>query len=421
MRIPDETPSGRDHGLWLPDGPVPADQVTGHGLFDGPFGWPVLVVKRDAVHHNVTTLADYCARHGMELAPHGKSTMAPKLFAAQLDAGAWGMTLASAQQVLAARSFGMQRILLANELLDARALRWLMAERERDPAFEFVCYVDSVEGVRAIAAALAAVPGGRDFTAVLEVGYPGGRTGVRNERIAFEVARAAAEVDRLSLIGVAGYEGGLRDPDEAREYLLTMVHAADQLAAAGLLADDGPVLLSAGGSAYFDVVADVLAGHRVRDRDTTVVLRSGSYVTHDDGVYVTKTPFTRIPGEGYLMPALEVWAQVLSVPEPNLALVGMGKRDAPYDEGLPVPTAVRRASAGGFADPVPATGLGVFRMDDQHGYVDIRPEVADDRPLAPGDLIGFGISHPCTAFDKWRVLPVVDDGYRVVDLVHTYF
>ncbi|MFD0521552.1 type III PLP-dependent enzyme domain-containing protein [Paractinoplanes durhamensis] len=96
------------------------------------------------------------------------------------------------------------------------------------------------------------------------------------------------------------------------------------------------------------------------------------------------------------------------MPEPGLAIAGMGKRDAPFDEGLPVPWEVRRGSA-----TLPAAGMSVTKLNDHHTYV-----VADG--LQPGDLIRFGISHPCTAFDKWRYLPVVDEEHRVVDVLQTF-
>jgi D-serine deaminase-like pyridoxal phosphate-dependent protein len=67
-----------------------------------------------------------------------------------------------------------------------------------------------------------------------------------------------------------------------------------------------------------------------------VVLRSGCYLTHDDGLYARASPLPE------LRPALELWARVLSCPEPGLAIAGFGKRDAPYDIDLPV---IRAASA----------------------------------------------------------------------------
>jgi D-serine deaminase-like pyridoxal phosphate-dependent protein len=404
-----EQVDARTKGFWLPDGPVPVAEFAAarHPLFGGPFSWPVLVLKRDALVHNAATMAAFCAERGLAFAPHGKTSMAPALFRDQLAAGAWGITLATANQVLVARDAGVPRIFLANELLDPRALRWLVWEREADLSFDFYCYVDSVAGIEALRGVLE--PGGRDFTVVVELGYPGGRTGVRTVPDAVELAQLAAAVPGIAVAGVAGYEGGLSTVDEAAAYLRSLREAA--AAVAPVVPADRPVLVSAGGSAYFDTVAAELPGPLPDGRAVWPVLRSGAYLTHDDGFYREKTPFRRL-GRGHLEPALEVWAQVTSTPEPGLAMVGLGKRDAPFDEGLPVPKLIRRDG-----DPVPLEGVTVTKLNDQHAYLSVPPGVT----LAPGDLIGFGISHPCTAFDKWRVIPVVDADHRVVDLVSTYF
>jgi len=395
-------------GLWLPGAPVPSAEfaAAGHDLFDGPFSWPVMVLRQSAVEANIAALAAYCARHGVGHAPHGKTTMAPRLLAAQLAAGAWGITAATAGQALACRRFGVPRVMLANELLDARALRWAVGEVER--GWQFTWYVDSAAGVDAVAAALRDVPGERPVEVLVELGYPGGRTGCRTVAEAVQVARKASTVDRLRVAGVAGYEGGLPEVPAARAYLGTLRDAVRALAP--LL--DGHVLLTAGGSSYFDVVVEELAGDWLAGHRVEVVVRSGAYVTHDHGYCAAHNPFARHPDAGELTAALRLWAQVLSTPEPGLALVGMGKRDAPYDEGLPVPLEVR----GHDGARRPAAGMTVTALNDQHAYLRL-----GEAPVAPGELVCFGISHPCTAFDKWRMMPVVDDADRVVDLVHTYF
>ena len=182
------------------------------------------------------------------------------------------------------------------------------------------------------------------------------------------------------------------------------------MAAASVLDED--VVVSAGGSSYFDVVVEELVEDWLHDRRVEVVVRAGAYAVHDDGYCAARTPFLRHPDEGALTSALRVWAQVLSVPEPGVAIVGMGKRDAPYDEGMPVPQDVRGLD-GRLRS---AAGIKVTGLNDQHGHLALAGV-----SLAPGELISFGISHPCTAFDKWRTIPVVDDDLRVVDLIHTYF
>ncbi len=146
----------------------------------------------------------------------------------------------------------------------------------------------------------------------------------------------------------------------------------------------------------------------------TVILRSGAYLTHDHGYYGTVSPASRARRRGAapaLRPALELWAQVLSRPEPGLALLGAGRRDAGFDKGLPVPL---RAVRGGV--PGPLSGA-VTELNDQHAYLRLDERTA----LAPGDLVCLGISHPCTTLDKWRVIPVVGDGGLVTDMVHAFF
>jgi D-serine deaminase-like pyridoxal phosphate-dependent protein len=385
LDIPDELIDWRAKGFWLPSGEVTArDFAAGrHTLFDGSFTWPLLVVRDSAVRANIATMAAYAERHGFSFAPHAKTSMAPTLLDAQLAAGAWALTVATASQALVLRRLGAPRVLIANQVLDPTALGWLAAEAAR--GWEVLLQVDSVAGVEAVAAA-----GG--LPVLVELGHAGGRTGCRTVEEVLAVAEAAAAAPGVTLRGVTAYEGALKDVASVDAFLAKLVEAAR--AVAGLVGDE--VLVSAGGSAWFDRVIKALEGEWLDGHGPRLVLRSGASVTHDDGFYRERTPFNREPEEGTLAAALEIWAQVLSTPEPGLAIVGMGKRDAPFDEGLPV-----------------AEGLTVTKMNDHHTYV------TGGSP-AVGDLVRFGLSHPCTAFDKWRFIPVADDEDVVVDVLHTY-
>lgn len=396
-----------DKGLWATESDrLSPEALRGGelGLFSGPFTYPVMVARQSVMTANIATMSAYTQRHGVLFAPHGKTSMSPKLFADQLAAGAWGITVATANQALAARTFGVPRVFLANELLDGRALRW--AAEQSAQGWEFVFYVDSPEGVEAAAQAAAAVPGGR-LDVLVELGRPGGRTGCRSVAQAADLARSAAARPGLSVVGVAGYEGGLPDADAVSAWLRDLASLGD--AVADLVPGGRLPIVSAGGSAWFDAVVDVLGP--LRDR-RQVILRSGAYVSHDDGFYSRATPFRRHPEEGGLAGGLEVWAQVLSTPEPGLAVLGAGRRDVPFDIDLPTPLEVRGT------DGVlrPAGDAAVVKLDDQHAYVETRGTA-----LTPGEVVRLGISHPCTAFDKWRVIPVVDDEHRVVDVLRTYF
>ncbi|MCX4744872.1 alanine racemase [Kitasatospora sp. NBC_01287] len=409
------------------------------------FATPLLTLDAGALAHNLRTMADWCARAGVALAPHGKTTMAPALWQAQLDAGAYGITLANLPQLRVARAFGVREVLLANSLLDPGGLAWLAAELAADPGFRFSCWVDSVAAVRLMdqalrAARAAAGPqggagvgvgvgagagdgagGGRPVEVLVELGGPGGRTGARDLATALDVARAVAAAPTLRLAGVGGYEGALAHdatgPGLAavQRYLERLVELHDELRGAGLFAAGRRVLVSAGGSAYFDQVAQVLAPLGAHP-DTTVVLRSGAYLAHDDGFYRAVSPLVRGGGAGAapFRAALHGWARVLSRPEPGLALLDGGKRDFPYDEGLPEPQQARAQLA---LPGRPLHGV-VSALNDQHAF--LRGSDAE-----VGEVVRLGLSHPCTAFDKWTLIPVLDDASaarpRVVDLVRTFF
>ena len=378
-------------------------------------GTPLLTLDAGALGHNLRTMAAWCEGAGVALAPHGKTTMAPALWQAQLDAGAHGITLANLPQLRVARAFGVARVQLANTLLDPAGLGWLAAELDADPGFAFTSWVDSTDSVRLMDEALRAAGAGRPVEVLVELGGPAGRTGARTVAEAVEVAAAVRRAPTLRLAGIGGYEGALaHDASESglaavRRYLhqLEALHRA----LAGQYESEQPVV-TAGGSAYFDTVADVLRPFA----DAKVIIRAGAYLAHDDGFYRGISPLSRGAGTP-LRSAMHGWARVVSQPEPDLALLDAGKRDLPYDEGMPEPQTVR---TGAGVTSLTGTGARVAKLNDQHAFL------LGAGDLAPvGAVVRLGLSHPCTAFDKWTLIPVLDDvdspAPRVVDLVRTYF
>lgn len=389
-------------------------------LFTGGFTTPVLALSAESVEANLALLEAYTERHGLAFAPHGKTSMSPELFARQLEHGAWGITAAVPHQVRVYRAYGIRRIFLANEVVDPVALRWLAAELDTDPDFTFVCYVDSARGVELMDEALRAAGATRPVDVVVELGAgQGARTGARTEADCAAVADAVAAVPTLRLVGVAGYEGEVPDasPERVREWLGRLVALAAGFDAAGRFGDlaaDEEIVLSAGGSAWFDTVAEVFADVPELSRPVCTLLRSGAYVSHDDGHYRHLTPFNRVPDEGALRPAFRLWAQVVSRPSPDQAFVNAGKRDAAHDLDLPEAQVIRSARDGSVR---PATGVTVTGLSDQHGW--LRTDAGTG--LEVGDWIGMGLSHPCTSFDKWQLIPLAEADGTVTGYLRTFF
>jgi D-serine deaminase-like pyridoxal phosphate-dependent protein len=402
---------------------VSADRPNAPNLFAADLFFPVMVIKKRPLERNIAKMATWCRNQGVLLAPHAKTTMAPQIVARQLAAGAWGISVATISQARVFKQFGVGHILLANELVDRAAIDWLRRERQQDSSFDFLCYVDSKDGVQLLSEGMGETSA-RRLSVLVEMGVAHGRAGCRTPAQVLDIARAVAATPNLELRGIAGYEGAVThevSPEglaAVRRYCRLLREATDRVQSAGLFPRDaGLRIISLGGSAFFDVVVSSLAEWAAA-AGLTVILRSGAYVSHDVGIYRALSPFGgRISAVGPFEPALELWGDVLSRPEANLAIVGVGRRDTSWDEGYPVPTLVRHRG-----DPLPSGLVGwvVSKLNDQHAFL-YASAAGLSGGLEIGDKVGFGISHPCTAFDRWQLIPMVDDGYGVVDLVRTFF
>lgn len=383
--------------------------------------YPALTIKRSAIEHNIRVMAEYCAAFDVELSPHGKTSMMPWLFQKQLDAGGWGLTAATPAQVRTYRALGISRILLANVLVDTAAIEWIVRDVHADSDVEFLCYVDSVESVSLLSTILSRLGKEYSLDVLIEFGYAGGRSGARSQQEVREIAVKTLESPQLHLRGISGFEGFFKidsEPnaeDECRSYLKGLQELTDSLQVDNFF-QQRPII-SIGGSAYFDIALEYLAPHNFAF-PTSVILRSGCYVTHDSVMYAEVSPLAgrrSDPSLAELQPALELWAKVLSLPEPGLAIVGFGRRDAPFDHSLPILLDGYREGErlrGQFAGVTSVT-----QLDDQHAYLQYETEGA----FQVGDTLVFGISHPCGAFDKWRWVPVISDRHDIELVAGTLF
>ena len=394
----------------------------GWNVLAGDLPFPCALLKSSALEANSRAMTAFLEMTGARLCPHGKTSMSPELFHRQIADGAWGITAANARQMQVMRASGVERVLIANQLAGKAEIA-AVSEALHAPGFELYVLVDSIDGVADLDLRLTP-PEGTRLQVLLEVGQTGGRTGARSLAAAMEVARAVAASRNLALRGVEAFEGILHGASQAEleakvaALYQALAAAARACEAEGLFAS-GPVILSGGGSAFYDMAAEGIATTGLK-APSVMVIRSGCYLTHDSkwlaDYYArmrARSPEVTAPLPAP-EPAIEIWAAVQSMPEPGLALVTMGKRDVSYDMDLPL---ALKWAGDGMAAPEALSGHRVTALNDQHAYLDCPP----DSPLKVGDLIGFGVSHPCTTFDKWRLMAVVDDNYQVIDAIGTCF
>ncbi|HTB98882.1 MAG TPA: amino acid deaminase [Terracidiphilus sp.] len=400
--------------------------LTSEGADVAGLGWnllredlslPAAVLYRDRLEHNLEWMRRFIEEYGVKLAPHGKTTMAPALFEMQFKSGAWGITVATAHQALVAHAHGVRRVLMANELVGKENMS-IISRLLEDPSLDFYCLVDSADLVEQLGSYFSSA--GQKLQVLVELGVMGGRAGVRNEQQQQEVLQALARWDgSLQLCGVEIYEGVLDNEESIRGFLRHAVATLRKLIEEKRV-QRSPALLTGAGSAWYDVVAEEFSAAGFGDA-VEIVLRPGCYLTHDVGSYrkaqtriSEHNPIARKMQSG-LKPALQIWAYVQSIPEPEKAIIGMGKRDAAFDSGLPVPARFYRP---GTAEPVEAPShWSLTKMMDQHAFM----EIAMGDNVRVGDMIGFDICHPCLTFDKWRAIPIINAEFQVVEVVQTFF
>ncbi|MGW9156830.1 MULTISPECIES: alanine racemase [unclassified Microbacterium] len=395
-------------GAWTKGFPAHAaglrlSEVAGADLHLSDLVTPVLTVHEGALDHNERTVFAWAREQRVLLAPHGKTTMAPALWQRLLDAGAWGISVATPWQAEVAVDAGVPTVLIANAVTDAAAVRRLSALLAADEGLRVLCWADSLDGVAILADGMRGAA--RPLDVLVELGGAQGRTGARSVDEGERIAQAISESSGLRLAGVAGYEGPF-GPDRSAAsvaavdaYLRTIVELHTRL----VYPEGVRPVLSAGGSSFPDRAAAVLAPEGA---DADVVLRSGAFQIHDDGFYSRMSPFGPLTGTARLSSAMHAWSRVVSQPEEGLALLDAGRRDVPFDLDLPVPQSVDGE---------------ITALNDQHAFL----RLAEGASAAVGDVVRLGLSHPCTAFDKWRVVAVIDDpdaeDPRVIGAVATCF
>jgi D-serine dehydratase len=404
--------------------PVPASDLAGRGwnLLANDLAFPLAVLNRAALAHNIAWMQAYAERKGVVLAPHGKTTMSPELLAQQLAAGAWGLSFATVYQARAGVTAGARRIVICNQVVCDADLDALAALLAAQPGLKVWFLVDSLAHLSLIEdwaqKRQATVP----FDVLLEMGIPGQRTGCRTHDEAMALARALAASPAVRLGGIECYEGGLAQCNSAHDTteVTAFIHRVTEMVRdcdARNIFETEEVLVTAGGSAVFDLVLPLL---RTQDlsRPFTGVLRSGCYITHDHGNYARylKQVEQREGLDSSLRAALSVWTLVQSVPEPGLALLTCGRRDISYDLEMPLPQSY--AARGATQTVATPPDWHVSALNDQHAYLRFDP--AGVVPQV-GDRVVLGISHPCTTFDKWRWMAVVEDDGRVTGAIHTEF
>ncbi len=436
--VPGQLPISREHILLddrirgVPPGTAGIDSASVGAQQWHPAGGlmslPVLTLDEIAFAGNRDLFLRYAREQGVEIAPHAKTPMAPDLARSLLEAGAWGTTVADIRQASVMLRAGLDRLIIANDVGGAGGASRLASMAAAWPHAEIYVFADSVAAANALSAAWRDNEALSPLRVLVEVGAAraGARTILDAERVADVIQSSGG---RLQIAGVATYEGAAAqaDPQSTDEVIGGLLALTSDvfLRLRSRVGGGVPLMVTAGGSVYFDKVVSALRPVVAGDDNSSLVLRSGAIFFHDHGTYDrqlgaldARKGFSiagaSVSARSSFRPALRLWAEVLSCPEPALAICGMGMRDVSFDQGFPIVLSVYRA---GKLTATSAKYAEVVRLNDQHAFLSVDP--ADD--IAVGDVVEFGISHPCTCLDRYRIIFGVDETGRVRNAFPTHF
>jgi len=386
---------------------------------------PLAIIRQSALDHNIAWMQRLLAYSNAVEAPHGKTAMAPTLVQRQIDAGAWGVTVSSVFQAEVHWRNGIRRILIANQIVSKAAAEALAHLLAKDEELEIMVLVDSPAAVDRLTDLLSSQMLARPLDVLLEVGVDGGRTGCTTVDLALETARKVHQSgSTLRLRGIEGYEGVIVDPDEPEQRVRDFLDRLSNVARACMkenLIEPEPMVFSAGGSVYIDLVLDWWRQNWAQSQSQLLV-QTGSYVLCDGVIYppvfrrmVERSPWIADLGEGP-RPAIELWSYVQSRPSPTQATLTMGLRDSSDGSGLPVARSWFRLGQHTSPQPI-GKGHTILELNDQHAIL----ACPEDTELQVGDMVMSDVCYPCGTTDKWRLLLEVDDQYRVVKGHPTFF
>lgn len=400
--------------------------IIGSNPTDGSLALPLLTVDLDTYRSNRDRFLALISAYGANVAPHAKTPMCPDIAIDLIAAGASGATAADLFQAEMLLRSGVLNVLIANQIGGLSAARRLRMLVDAFPQAAITCCADSEQAANNLVQSFKGRVG-NSLNVLVEVGA--GRTGARTKESANKIIDILSTSSEIVLAGLSTYEGSIvgATPEILNANMAALFDfCVETFALVRQAHPERALVVSAGGSVHFDRVIAALAPLCDTDGNATLLLRSGAIFFSDHGVY--KRGFQSIDERRLLVsngvafkasetfqPAMRIWAEVISVPEPGLAIVGMGMRDVSFDQDMPVALRLYRDGITIEADLAPSAK--VTKLNDQHAFLSFENAAG----LAIGDVIEFGISHPCTCFDRWRIFYGIDASGRIERLYRTFF
>ena len=315
---------------------------------------PAVLIDIDRVEANIARAQAYADRHRLALRPHVKTHKLPTLAHRQLRAGAVGLTAQKIGEAMVMAHAGLDDLLLSYPIVGPRKVEPLarLARATRTLAV----MLDNEVALATVAAAAKAAE--RVIEVIVEFESGNRRVGVLEPEEARALAGRVVATDGLAFRGLGTHPLG---------------------ASAGAFVREARALLAADG-----IEAPVFSGGgtqnmwRAHEHAELTELRIGTYVYYDRaGVGAGAATLEDC--------ALHVLATVVSVPEPDRAVIDAGSKTLTSDR-------IADAYGSGYGHVLEAPDAVIASLTEEHGVLDLS---ACPGQLRVGDRVRIVPNHAC--------------------------
>ena len=291
---------------------------------------PALVVDLDAMHRNLSRMAEFARKHGVRWRPHAKMHKSAALARLQMQAGACGVCVQKTSEAEALADGGVADIYISNEVIAPAKLARVAALAHRLAAEQgqLAIAVDSATGIERLAEAMNAARAASGVPAVIdvfvEIDVGQGRCGVPPGREAVPLVHAVRRHPALRFAGLQAYHGRaqhLRGAQQRREAIAAAVREVQ--ATRALIEAEGVAVPLVTGAGTGTLVCEAASGAYGE-------LQAGSFLFMDADYAANE----RDPAQPAFEHALFVKTQVIST-RADYVVCDAGHKSHAIDSGLP--------------------------------------------------------------------------------------
>ena len=394
--------------------------------------FPILTINENKFKKNMFSMKKYADSNNVLLAPHCKTSMSPQLLNKIKINGCWGFAAANNQQVSVLLQMGIRKIILANLITNESNLVNLFAlvKKYKNLSEIYIC-VDSIFGINLLKEISIKYQFKNNIKILIEVGLKNSRSGVRSITSLNLLADLINKLPRnFILSGILFYEGAAKKKNyldslrNVKKSINFAINCFDFLIKNKLIKNN-EYILSGAGSEFFDLVVYLFNKYKQRDK-VKFIIRPGSYIAYGNGYYTDvlnniekrKKIFIKkksIKATDLFFPALELWSFVISQQDEGKAILNFGKRDVSFDLGYPIPLAIYRNKK--LIKKINnKKDINIYKLNDQHAFIKY-----NKFNLKVGDLVKFGVSHPCITINNWNTLYLINNKNVIIEALKTFF